>query len=312
MMPRLGAEPLLRSRSRIAHSGVSRARRFDDPIPNAARGLAGNAAGAADQQDVALKVQRDEAYVLRTQALGEADLIVSLLTRQHGKVRGVARSARRSRRRFGGMLEPLTRVRASWTEKEGRELHRIDALEGVHSYAPMQSDPVRQAACAVLSEVTDLFAYEGQAEGDAFRLLGAVLDCLEREAEPFPLVRYFEFWTLRLHGLLPDANLCAICGRGIGPRDTAWIGAAGGIHCRACHGQQSGGRRLGTADRAFLETLRVHPPAELPAAARAARPGGATATLLRRTLECFAERRLRTYRHLEAAVAASRTGESPT
>ena len=83
--------------------------------------------------------QRDEAFVLRTQELGEADLIVTLLTEHHGQVRAVARSARRSRRRFGGVLEPMTRVRAAWTEREGRDLHGLDEIEARRSFAEMQA-----------------------------------------------------------------------------------------------------------------------------------------------------------------------------
>jgi len=236
-----------------------------------------------------------------------------LLTVEHGKIRGVARSALRSRRRFGGILEPLTRVKASWSEKEGRELHRIEALEGVHSYAPMQSDPLQQAACAVLSEVSDLLAHEGQPEQASFRLLVAVLDCMERGDTPFPLLRYFEYWTLRLHGLLPDFEHCAACGRPVGGQ-TVWIGAGGEIHCRDC-GQAQGatGGRLSAADRAFLNALSGAPPSKLPQSDRvtgAARPRGSVATLLRRALESFAERRLRTYRHLEAIAGSPGGGHA--
>ena len=175
-----------------------------------------------------MKEWRDEAYVLATRALGETDLIVSLLAEHHGKVRGVARSARRSRRRFGGLLEPLTHVRAVWVEKPGRELHRIEGLEGVRSFAEMQSDPVCQAACAVLVEICDVFSREGQAEGKGFKLLGAVLDSLNGGSERWTMLRYFEYWTLRLHGLLPDVESCAICGRRL-PRPSN-TGVARPIH----------------------------------------------------------------------------------
>ena len=64
-------------------------------------------------------IHRSEAYVIRTMTLGESDVLATLFTREEGKVRGVARAARRSRKRFGGALEPLTRVRALYAEKEG-------------------------------------------------------------------------------------------------------------------------------------------------------------------------------------------------
>src|SRR3990172_5379475 len=115
-----------------------------------------------------MKQRHDEAYVLGTHELGEADLIVTLLAEQAGRVRGVARSARKSRRRFGGALEPMTRVRASWVEKEGRELHRSECLEMARSSATMQADPAVHAACAVFCELGSAVAREGQADPNTF------------------------------------------------------------------------------------------------------------------------------------------------
>jgi DNA repair protein RecO (recombination protein O) len=247
--------------------------------------------------------QHDEAYVLRTQVLGEADLIVSLLARHHGKVRGVARSARRSRKRFGGLLEPLTRVRAVWIEREGRELHRLEALEGLRSHAAMQAEPARQAACAVLCEVTEVFAHEGQPEPRGFKLLGAVLDALEAGADTWTVVRYFELWTLRLNGLFPNLAVCARCSRTLEP-SVVRVGRRTGVVCRDCAAESGEPTKLlGAEDREFLDAARARPPAELERRS-ASRPGGALELLLRGRLEEFAERRFRTYRHLRAAAAA--------
>jgi DNA repair protein RecO (recombination protein O) len=70
-----------------------------------------------------------EAIVLRTWPIREADQIVALFTREFGKVKGVAKSAAKSRRRFGGALEPMTHVRASFVEKPRQELVRLDYFE---------------------------------------------------------------------------------------------------------------------------------------------------------------------------------------
>ena len=74
-----------------------------------------------------------EALVLRVWPFQEADLLVSLFTREQGRVRGVARHALKSRRRFGGALEPMTHVRATYAEKPRQELVRLDAFEIVSS-----------------------------------------------------------------------------------------------------------------------------------------------------------------------------------
>jgi DNA repair protein RecO (recombination protein O) len=253
--------------------------------------------------------RQDEAFVLGTTELGEADLIVTLLTERHGKVRAVARAARRSRRRFGGWLEPLTRVRASWAEREGRELQRLDELEGVRSFAAMQAEPLRQAACAVLADVAAGFAREGQTDPEEFRLVAAVLDALERGDPPRPLLRYFEYWTLRVHGLLPVLDACVVCGRTLSRTGPVRVSPGRGPLCARC--PRLAGEQIATlrsADRAFLEAARSLPPTALADPARGLRCGGALEAFLRGSIEAFAERTFRTYRHFKAAEDLSADG----
>ncbi len=252
-----------------------------------------------------MKQRHDEAYVLGTHELGDADLIVTLLAEQAGRVRGVAPSARKSRRRFGGALEPMTRVRASWVEREGRELHRIESLEMGRSYATMQADPAVHAACAVFCELGAAVAREGEADPKTFRLLGAVLESLESGLDPWVAVRYFEFWVLRLHGLLPDPSACSACGRSLAEEDPAVAIAGEGVRCVGC-ARTAGraGRALTAADRAFLMAATILPPTRMGAHRQEARPGGALEEFLKGSLESFVERRFRTYRHLQAATRA--------
>ncbi len=253
--------------------------------------------------------QHDEAFVLETRAIGEADLIVTLLAQEHGKVRTVARSARSSRRRFGGLLEPLTWVRAAWTERDGRQLHRLDELEAVRSFAEMQSEPVRQATCAVLADVASSFAHEGQSDPQTFRLLGAVLDALERGAVPWILLRYFEYWMLRIHGLLPDLAHCVVCAKPLPGRRAVRIARNRGALCSDCprvDGEPEA--RLSGADHEFLESAAGLPPLEMPRNAARFRGSGAIELLLRGMVEAFAERRFRTYRHFRAAEPLSARG----
>jgi DNA repair protein RecO (recombination protein O) len=252
--------------------------------------------------------QRDECYVLETHELGDADLIVTLFAERHGKVRGVAPAARRSRRRFGGALEPLTRVDASWIERDGRELHRIEELACHRSYATLQGEPLGQAACAVLAEITSCFAHEGEADPRGFRLVGAVLDALDRGGDPRTLLRYFEFWTLRLHGLLPELDRCTGCGQEVEDAGPAWIAPGAGLRCVGCGtGAAAGTRRLTPAERRLLDALRRSAPGDL--VAGPARAVAAIEALLRGVLEGFAERGFRTYRHFHAAATFARRAE---
>jgi DNA repair protein RecO (recombination protein O) len=249
---------------------------------------------------------RDEAYVLGTLELGEADLIVTLLAENHGRVRGVGASARKSRRRFGGALAPMTRVAAAWVEREGRELHRIESLEPLRSFASMQADPARQAAVAVLCEITAATVRDGQPEADTFRLLGALLSAMEDGLHPWLAVRYAEYWTLKLHGVLPDLAHCAGCGEPFAASAIRYA-AETGVFCKRCDKPQ-GAIAVTADDVAVLSAFDKTPPAGLTVSFERAKSEGALEALLRGSLETFAERRFRTYRHLRAALSGPGAG----
>ena len=238
--------------------------------------------------------------MLGTTELGEADLIVTLLAENTGRLRGVAPSARKSRRRFGGRLEPLTRVVVTWAEREGRELHRIESLETLRSFAAMQADPARQAACAVLAEITGAVVHEGEGDPRTFRLLGALLEAIEAGLDPWTAVRYAEYWTLRLHGVLPELNVCAACGTELSASDPRWIAEAS-VLCRRCP-KPAGAVVLTASDREALDSFSKSEPAAVVASRETVRPDGALERLLRGATEAFVERKLRTYRHLRAAT----------
>src|SRR2546422_6482336 len=184
----------------------------------------------------------EEAYVLGTRPLGEADLLVSFLTSEAGKVRAVARSAKKSRRRFGAALEPLTRVRASWTETEGRDLGRLDSCDILTSYVEAQRELPLFYFFAYASEVADLFAREQQPDPRFFRLFAAVLDPAAGGLPVTAARRYLDLWTLRLQGLLPDLSTCSSCGvdpaaeRGAGAGECVVDLSEGALLCRECGG----------------------------------------------------------------------------
>jgi len=249
-------------------------------------------------------LRTDEAFLLDSTRLGEADLILTLFGREAGTVRGVARSAKKSRKRFGGTLEPMSRVRLSWKEHSGRDLHRIDSMELVQSFADMQSDPELQSACAILAEISRTLIGENDPDERFYRLLGAVLEAMRDGLGPFAAVRYFEYWALRIHGMLPDLSVCSGCHE---PRDRKEIRLSSpglGIWCTDC--LPDGGmecRVPGTDCLTFLLRAASTPPVELADMERSCRPGGNLEWFLRRGLEAFAERGFKSYRHLRTVTA---------
>src|SRR5258707_7105380 len=99
--------------------------------------------------------KQSEALVLRTYPFHEADLLVTLFTRREGKVRGVPKSALKSKRSFGGALEPLTHVTAHWHEKEGQELARLDSFDIITSPVATEVNYPRVVALSYVAEVLD-------------------------------------------------------------------------------------------------------------------------------------------------------------
>jgi DNA repair protein RecO (recombination protein O) len=146
-----------------------------------------------------------DALVLRTYKLGEADRIVVFLTRDRGKKRGVAKSARRPRSRFTGALEPLTEVRVAYFEKERRELVGLNYAETVRSPLALSS-PDALGYVSYFAELLDEWAQEADADDRLYRLGASMLDALATGAPVEPLARYFEYWLLRLQGVYPESR----------------------------------------------------------------------------------------------------------
>jgi len=168
-----------------------------------------------------------EAYVLDASAFRERDKIVTLFTLDEGKVRGIAHGAARSVKRFGGRLERLSRVKVAYHDSEGRDLVRIDDLELIEESFRLQQDIVVAAALAYVCEVVGEFVREKESDGRYFRLVGAVIEGFRAGAKAGVMLRYFEFWTARLHGIFPDAEQCDACRTPFGEAG-ARVGAADG------------------------------------------------------------------------------------
>ena len=139
-----------------------------------------------------------DALILRTYRYGEADRIVVFLTEDRGKKRGVAKNATNSRRRFGAALEPLTLGRATYVERDGRELVRLDRVEPRATPMSMAAGrPVDEGAhvlghAAYFAELLDEWAPDASPNGRLFRLGVAAGEVLGRAGSVEALARYFE------------------------------------------------------------------------------------------------------------------------
>jgi DNA repair protein RecO (recombination protein O) len=160
-----------------------------------------------------MRVYSSDALVLRTHRYGEADCIVVFLTADRGKKRGVAKNAARSRRRFGAALEPLTRGRVTYVEREHRELVRLDRVEpqasplmapGLTARGAMDAHALSHGA--YFAELLSEWAPDGQANERLYRLGASVGSALGLGGSVEALARYFEYWLLRLEGVYPPLD----------------------------------------------------------------------------------------------------------
>ena len=177
-----------------------------------------------------MALKESEAIILRTYPLREADLLVTFFTRLEGKVRGVARSAMKSKRRFGGALEPLTYVRAYYEDRERQELTRLDSCEVLESPMATEVSYPRAVALGHIAEVLDELLPDREASDAVFRLTLSVLNQL-RGPEIWMPVTYFDLWMTRLMGYMPDLSECIVCGRTLNGSRAFYHALADGLTC---------------------------------------------------------------------------------
>jgi DNA repair protein RecO (recombination protein O) len=156
-----------------------------------------------------LPTRWSESITLRTYPFREADLIVSFLTRDQGKMRGVARRAKRAKSPFGSGLERLSHVKMFYRQRENRELVNLDSCELICSQFGLVSEYGAAVALDYFAEVSEHLLPDHEPNERFFRLLLTVLDAL-RGAPAGALwqaVAYFSLWAVRLAGVLPELRV---------------------------------------------------------------------------------------------------------
>lgn len=150
-----------------------------------------------------------ESFILRTYPFREADLIVSFFTRDQGKLRGVARRARKQKSTYGSGLERLSHASVSYYQKETRELVNLNSAELVNSQSAFTASYEASVALDYMAEISEQILPEGEVNERHFRLLIAVLDHVRQGGSIWQAVNYFALWSVRLAGFLPDLRVSA-------------------------------------------------------------------------------------------------------
>jgi DNA repair protein RecO (recombination protein O) len=169
---------------------------------------------------------RDEAVVLRTHKLGEADRIVTMLSRQHGKIRAVAKGVRRTASKFGSRLEPF--MVADVQLFEGRSLDIITQAESIGAYgADIASDYASYTAATVMVETADKITDDSGSLQQYLLLVGGLRSLSRREHAPGLILDSFLLRSLSIAGWAPSFVDCAVTGAP-GPH-SAFVVQLGGV-----------------------------------------------------------------------------------
>jgi len=182
-----------------------------------------------------MKTYKDEAIVLRSHKLGEADKIITLLTREHGKKRAVAKGLRRTKSKFGGRLEPCTHLQLELYR--GRNLDIITGAEIIDPHVPLRENHHKYICAQSMLELMDKSVHDDQQVSNAFQALSASLSAMEGEVKSYELMlAAFELKLCALSGYRPHLDHCISCGAAIDGVPAVLRLSEGGICCPACSG----------------------------------------------------------------------------
>ncbi len=251
-----------------------------------------------------------EAFVLQTWPFREGDLIVSFLTRDLGKLRGVARRARRPKSGFGSGLERLSHTRMSYFQRETRELVNIDSCELIQSQFALLHDFASACALDFMTEVSEQLLPAAEPNEKYFRLLTAMLEHL-RTGGPgatWCAVTYFSLWAVRLAGFLPELHVCLGCGSWLddpeSPQCAFFLRHRAGLYCQDCRRALDirGAWELAAESRALTDEILRLPVGELKSRSWTQSTAADLRHFLAQQMESHIERRLITVAALEAAA----------
>ncbi len=176
---------------------------------------------------------RTEAIIISHMNLGEADKLVTFFSLDRGMLKGVAKNARKSFKRFGAGLENFTLVRLHLYEREHQELLRIESAEIIEQHTSIGADLVRTAAGAVMLDMVREMSPLGERNAAAFLLLSHTLHLLDEGEAPLFLLKIFEIKFLSLVGYQPRLDRCLSCG--CQPKgEMIFEGMRGGVICPDC------------------------------------------------------------------------------
>jgi DNA repair protein RecO (recombination protein O) len=175
---------------------------------------------------------RSEAIVLRRSDFGESDRLLTLYTRERGKIRAIAKGARKPQSRKTGHVEPFMRTKFLFAL--GRDLNIITQAEMIEAYPKLRQDLVRTTYASYAVELLDRFTVEEDKHVGIYDLLAEGLHWFSSDKDVRLAARFFELRLLALAGFRPQFYSCVSCGEAIKEQDQFFSAELGGLLCPDC------------------------------------------------------------------------------
>jgi len=202
-----------------------------------------------------------EALTLKKSTLGEADLLITLFTRDQGKVRAVAKGARRSTSNLVGHLEPLTQGRFSMSH--GKTLDYINQVQTTESFAGIKGDLGAVTKALYVAELVDGFGAEADPNPDLFTLAVDTLHAIQQQPDSEWPLRFFEMHLLAVSGLMPELYRCVECSKTLSPGEHRFSPSEGGTLCPLCQPEKAYVRPLSLRALKVLRLIHRGPMADV-------------------------------------------------
>jgi DNA repair protein RecO (recombination protein O) len=189
---------------------------------------------------IPMPLHQTPAVILRTTPFGESDQIVTLYTLEFGKIRGIAKGAKRSRKRFGARLEIGSYVQVAFFQKETSDLVRLSHCDLVRPFEGLREDIHKLAWASYFIELVNEMTAERVQDKPLFRLLIAFLHFIDRGILKEEVQRVFEIRFLSHLGYRPQLDLCTRCRKMLSGGEFFFSPREGGVLCPACAGHLPG------------------------------------------------------------------------
>ena len=177
-------------------------------------------------------MQLSESFILKKTVFGEADCILSIFTRDYGKITGFAKNAKKSSKRFGGRLEPFVHLRMSFRERSGG-MNFVEDCETINVFYSFMQNVGLFALGSFMIENIEVLVPNGEPNEKTFSLLVNTFSSLDSGTSALPEILRFQLSILKLSGLMPSLDSCAGCGRAI-DRGCSFSIRKGGFVCSSC------------------------------------------------------------------------------